>query len=175
MQIINPKALFKAPKHFLLFFPLFILITTVSADIWPNDISSELIQEYIMQNKKLLPDESSHKYDYILNFLEDAIAATQENIINFHDKWGPIKKSPGIIEDQLIIISKKSSIRIWDEQLNTFIEKLDIFVGSELINLIKYMETYNQLVEHWFNLHRQKLRTLYNITNELSAISGYLQ
>jgi hypothetical protein len=159
-------------KHF--FFCFLFLILKIGAfsetKIWPDSISSILIQKYTSQIEELSKEKLFEEYAYILDFLEEAITATKGNIDNFYFNKNFIKSTPSLINGKLLIVSQESILRIWDTQTDTFVDQLNIFVGGELVNLMCYMETFNQLNDYWFKMYNQKLRLQYGIDEELGNL-----
>jgi hypothetical protein len=158
---------------FLLFF-LFISFATVFSDDYhnfsfPGQINYPLVSAYVLNKKNLSNKEMKTEYDYILVFLDTVIAYCKVNIKNAYSfeiftQWQPV-----LSDGKLIFSEKERKKTVWDAERQKFREMADIDVIMEIAHMLAAQTTYNQFVDHWYQLTGEILRDSFDIEKELDC------
>jgi hypothetical protein len=127
------------------------VITTsncVANDFWPPDISYYLAKKYIQQKQGLNADDLQAEYDYVLTFLEKALAAYKANIVNYYTENSLIKRQPAFENGVFVINEVADTLFVGTSR--GMREKVNILVLLEYSFFSMCLSTYNQLVDFWY-------------------------
>ena len=118
---------------------------------FPKEPLTIAIDKYISNITADDQNTIRNEYRYILAFIEDNIAAIQENIEKSFKGIDLTVKKPAFIEGQLKIVEEKAEIDyMWDSELKTHraVPRKDYV--TELVEIIVYMRIYNHLLDFWY-------------------------
>jgi len=126
-------------------------------DYFPEEIQYYPVLLYIRE--KIISDRSLvyHEYFYILTFLEKAMDAHKTNIRNYHAENTLIALHPTYENGSLIITEAVQKIYTVNKSTNLIYEKLGIDLTLEFIHFIRCFNTYNDLLNFWFEKNGEML------------------
>jgi hypothetical protein len=115
---------------------------------WPSNISYYFVSKYVQQGENLNTDNLQAEYNYVLTFLERAIAAYKANIVNFFTEDSLIKYEP-VLENGKLVIKEVADTCFVVTKYGVR-EKVNILVLVEYLIFSDCLLTYNQLVDFWY-------------------------
>ncbi|MDR2313904.1 MAG: hypothetical protein LBE02_05155 [Spirochaetaceae bacterium] len=151
---------------FIVFF-IFLILDIAPDENWPQIIDSPLVSDYITSKENVTSNDLEQEYNYILDFLEKAIEACEYNINNRYYRFTLTKKVPILENNRLKVIETDSIQSVWDIENNSFYDETDVLEPLELLNMIRYAQSYNQLIEYWYEKTGEKLRETIDIGDKL--------
>jgi hypothetical protein len=138
---------------------------------WPQEVARELVYSYIIKDKLTNSRENlENEYIYILDFLDDAINASRENINSLLSQGKSIYRYPDFEDGKLLIREEERLIYSWDKNSKTYYKRIDINSSAEIINIVICIQTYNQLIDFWHEKHGKWLRDTYNLEVVISEV-----
>ena len=149
---------------------LSVFADDVMQDYFPGHISNESVSEYIQGKKYATLYELQNEYEYILNFLDEAMNAHKQNINNYFEETSLVCLYPTTENGKLIIkevINPKSYV---NKETKEFYDKADINVLLEHYSFLLCVGSYNQLIDRWFEKTGIILRDKYNYDKEDAVV-----
>jgi hypothetical protein len=140
---------------------------------WPpvDEIPSQIIIDYIVQRQPPLSEEElKQEYNYILEFLVEAINIHKKNLFNRLNPSYYTKKRPVLLNGKLGFESVGGGSFTWDSEKGVVCEVADINVGQEAVDLICALKTYNFFIVHWYMKTGELLQDKVDIKNELDIL-----
>ena len=137
---------------------------------FPNEIEYKLIHLYL-QEKETADSRHVHcDYEYVLDFLQQAMQAHEINILNYNTKDSLVVLSP-ILEDKKLIVVETIKIKYYVDRTTGLIsERPDVDVISEFIRFKQCINTYNSLLNFWFEKNGEILRTKLDFEKEKTRL-----
>ncbi|MDR1507026.1 MAG: hypothetical protein LBI67_07970 [Treponema sp.] len=161
-------------KFGILFFVFIPVILCYSQNFigWPSadKIPSRIIIDYVDGKQNLSKKELKREYNYILQFLVEAIDVHKNNIFNRFNPSYFTKKRPVLLSDKLDFESISGGCFIWDRKEEIVREMADVDGGDEAVDLICAIKTYNLFVDYWYMKTGEILQDKFDIEKEINGI-----
>jgi hypothetical protein len=127
-------------------------------EYFPEEIEYGPIHLYLQKKEVVDSNQLRIEYEYILAFLEQSMYAYETNIRN-HNANNTLIALRLMFEDgNLIIAEFVQSIKRVDPGTGLIYDGLDVDVVLEFVGFIQCMNTYNSLLEFWFEKNKVMLR-----------------